>query len=181
MSFFYDVGDYFDDLFSGLRRENNDRRREDRADDVAVVAAEEAENEVEVKPKVVSVDLKAKANALNCHCEKFELVNRKKATTVIRRGATLIFDITFNKDADIEGSLKVQLYFSFGPRPNKVKGTQAILLVTGKHTFDKNVDEWDVRFVTQDGNTATVEVQIPHHVAVGVWKLTVETSPREDE
>ncbi|CAL4177013.1 unnamed protein product, partial [Meganyctiphanes norvegica] len=181
MSFFHDVGDYFDDLFSSLRHDNNERLREERVEEEVIRVADETENEVEVKPKVVSVNLQAKTNALNSHCEKFELVNRKKATSVIRRGGPMSFDITFNQDADLKDGLKVTLYFSFGPRPSSTKGTQAILLVTGKNTFDKNEDEWDVRFSTQDGETATIEVQIPHHVPVGVWKLAVEVSPRGDD
>ncbi|CAL4058650.1 unnamed protein product [Meganyctiphanes norvegica] len=166
-------------LFDNLRAENNRRRAADNRE-IIFMEEEDASNDidaVEGLPKVISVDLQARSNALKCNCERFELVERKDGRSVIiRRGATLTLDVTLNTSPDLKTDHKLGLIFSFGQNPNVPNGTQVKLDVTGEQTFNPDTSLWDVRLVTQTGDTLTLEVHVPAHVMVGIWSLSIEAS-----
>ncbi|CAL4095081.1 unnamed protein product [Meganyctiphanes norvegica] len=166
-------------LFDNLRAENNRRRAEDKRE-ITFLEEEEASNDIDAVegcPKVTSVDLQARSNALRCHCERFELVARKDGNSVIiRRGATLTLDVTLNTPLNLKTTHRLGLTFSFGQKPNIPNGTQVKLDVTEKQMFNIFTKLWDIRLVTQTGNTLTLEVHVPAHVMVGIWHLSIEAS-----
>lgn len=180
-------------LADRFREENIYNRQWDNREDDAVedeieasitagLAASSLDNDVvdaSAPLKAVGVDFKPKFNAANHHCEKFELVNLKKSTPVIRRGGSFTIIVQFNKGADLKKN-QVKLYFSFGSNPNAHSGTMAILLVTGKKMFDKSYEKWDIRVEKQEGTKITLEVQVPVNAPVGVWRTAVEVTPNGD-
>ncbi|XP_069971445.1 hemocyte protein-glutamine gamma-glutamyltransferase-like [Penaeus vannamei] len=129
-------------------------------------------------PKIVSVDFQPAYNAVNHHCEMYELVERRTDCLVLRRGGLFSLDIELNQRAALATEQQVKLYFSFGPRPNVEKGTQGLLVVTGKTKIEKTHDDWDVKLVKESGRKATIEVQIPTDAPVGVWKVAAEVTRR---
>lgn len=181
-SFFSRVDTYFDNLIDNLRGDVEEGRREEREREIEDErAAEEvdAANAVTGPAKVVNVDFKAKTNAVDHKCEKYELVQLKKATPVLRRGGNFTMEFQLNREVDLKKGNVMKLYFNFGNAPNVHKGTQGIITVSGKVMFDKSHEDWDARVVKNDGKLLTLEVQIPSSAPVGIWTLAVELKPRD--
>ncbi|XP_063601850.1 hemocyte protein-glutamine gamma-glutamyltransferase-like [Penaeus indicus] len=154
-------------------------RREDRDFEIASELNEIADAALASKePKIVSVDFQPMFNAVNHHCELYELVERRTDCLVVRRGGLLSMVVKLNQNVALASEQELKFYFSFGSRPNVEKGTQAHLVVTGKPKIEKTHDDWDVRLVKESGKKATIEVQIPTDAPVGVWKVAVEVKRR---
>ncbi|KAK7066355.1 hypothetical protein SK128_022863, partial [Halocaridina rubra] len=128
--------------------------------------------------KIEAIDFRAKLNASSHHCEKYELLERQKNTSIIRRGGTFTIVVTFNQNCDLKKKHVFKLYFSFGSTPNIHNGTQAILESYGGTMFDKSHEEWDLRVVEVKGKEITFEVQIESDAAVGVWRVAAEVYER---
>nr|AAL78166.1 transglutaminase [Penaeus monodon] len=154
-------------------------RREDREFEIATELNEIADALSASKdPKIVSVDFQPMYNAVNHHCELYELVDRRTDCVVVRRGGLLSMVVKLNQNVALASAQELKFYFSFGSRPNVEKGTQAHLVVTGKTKIEKPHDDWDIRLVKEAGKKATVEVQIPTDAPVGVWKVAAEVTLR---
>ncbi|XP_042874693.1 hemocyte protein-glutamine gamma-glutamyltransferase-like [Penaeus japonicus] len=130
------------------------------------------------EPKIVCVDFQPRLNAAYHHCDRYELVDRRTDCVVLRRGGMFSMVVELNQQVNLSAEQQLKLYFSFGPRPNVEKGTQAHLLVSGKTTIEKTHDDWDVKVAKENGKQATIEVQIPTDAPVGVWSVAAEVSRR---
>lgn len=180
MSFFGRIENFFDTLADRFRRENDERRREDRELELGDEVTENELGDPSGPVKITSVDFQAKINASNHHCEKYELIERQKDVSIIRRGGNFTLIVTFNQEVELKKQSQLKFYFSFGAAPNVQNGTQAILTASGKTMFDKNHEEWDLRVVEKNGTKVTLEVQVPTDAPVGVWMASVEVSLRQD-
>ncbi|KAG7161386.1 Hemocyte protein-glutamine gamma-glutamyltransferase-like 3, partial [Homarus americanus] len=182
MALFDRIDNFLEGLVDRFRRDNEDIRREARETEVAYELANAGDTvDVGETLKAVSVDFQPKFNAANHHCEKFELVEVNKPSLVIRRGGSFSLIATFNKEPDLKKKHLCKLFFSFGPKPNPTKGTQAVLQVSGKKMFDKSYEQWDVRVVSQEGAKVTLEVQVPTDALVGLWRSAVQVKHRDTE
>nr|CCQ25772.1 transglutaminase [Macrobrachium rosenbergii] len=183
MAFIDNVSDWFESLADRFRRENDELRREDRENELINETNEIANDATDASQpaKILSVDFKAKENAANHHCEKYELLERRKDVSVLRRGGTFLITVTFNKTVDLKKQHQLKIYMSFGPRPNTQNGTQAVMTVSGKMMFDKNHEIWDVRVDEKTPTSATLEIQIPTEAPVGLWSTAFELADRGDK
>lgn len=128
------------------------------------------------EPLVVeSVHMYEKENATAHHTCTFELVHLEPPSPVLRRGQTfnvaLRFDREYAEDTDI-----VRLLFSFGDRPNSLRGTHAVNTVNNRDEYLSDLEAWGVRLISADGNDLSLEVRSPVDSPVGIWSLNVETT-----
>ena len=124
--------------------------------------------------EVFSVDLFTRENAKAHRTSAYEVVHSANPALVIRRGDPFYLALQLRKPYDPSRD-KIRLEFMYGPRPLLGKKTLIYLPVTTNREFTKDSSRWDARTHRVDGNVITVQVHVPAHVAVGVWRLRVST------
>lgn len=124
--------------------------------------------------EVYNVDLFTRENAKAHRTSAYEVVHSPNPALVIRRGDPFYLALQMRKPYDPSRD-KIRLEFMYGPRPLLGKKTLIYLPVTPNREFTKDSSRWDARTHRVDGNVITVQVHVPAHVAVGVWRLRVST------
>ncbi|CAH0557746.1 unnamed protein product [Brassicogethes aeneus] len=126
--------------------------------------------------KVEAVEFYAKPNSQENHTEEFELLSSETPSPIFRRGCNFYFALRFSRDF-IENEDVVKICFGFGPQPTVVKGTKAILpLQANKTELHGDPFFWSLAVSNLTGNMAQLQIHIPPHVQVGIWKCTVQSS-----
>lgn len=128
----------------------------------------------QLQNEVYSVDLFTRENAKAHRTSAYEVVHSPNPALVIRRGDPFYLALQLRKPYDPSRD-KIRLEFMYGPRPLLGKKTLIYLPVTTNREFTKDSSRWDARTHRVDGNVITVQVHVPAHVAVGVWRLRVST------
>jgi len=124
---------------------------------------------------VFSVDMFPLENAKAHRTSAYEIVhNPHNPALVIRRGDPFYLALQMRRPYDPVRD-KIRLEFMYGPRPLLGKKTLIYLPVTPNRDFTKDSSRWDARTHRIDGNVVTVQVHVPAHVAVGVWRMRVST------
>ncbi|XP_063218624.1 hemocyte protein-glutamine gamma-glutamyltransferase-like [Bacillus rossius redtenbacheri] len=111
-------------------------------------------------------------NSRRHHADRFEVVRAEKPSVVLRRGQEFDLLVRFRERAHDVSKDALQLVFSFGSKPDPVRGTRRIL-VSGS-TFYRNQDNWDAKMITKDENSIKLEVRSPPDAPVGEWRLRIE-------
>lgn len=124
--------------------------------------------------EVYNVDLFTRENAKAHRTSAYEVVHSPNPALVIRRGDPFYLALQLRKPYDPSRD-KIRLEFMYGPRPLLGKKTLIYLPVTTNREFTKDSSRWDARTHRVDGNVITVQVHVPAHVAVGVWRLRVSS------
>jgi len=127
---------------------------------------------------VTSVHLYPLENAKLHHTDKFEVLHRDNPTVILRRGQSFHLIIGFSGRTYDSNKDVVQLVFTYGVRPNIIKGTKAVCTVSDKRNEDDKI--WYARIVGKDENSMNVEVSTPPDIPVGLWKFFVESKPMND-
>uniref|UniRef100_A0A0P4WF09 protein-glutamine gamma-glutamyltransferase n=1 Tax=Scylla olivacea TaxID=85551 RepID=A0A0P4WF09_SCYOL len=182
MTFFDRADNYLNSLIDNIRADlgvSTAAEREREREDARVIDEFNEANAVTGPAKVLEVDFRAKQNAVEHKCDKYEVVHQRKPTVVLRRGGNFTIDIKLNKVTDVKKEYELKLYFNFGNTPSVHKGTQGVVTMMGKTMFDKSHEEWDARMVENKGRILTLEVQIPSVAPVGSWKMATELKPRD--
>lgn len=128
----------------------------------------------QLQNEVYAVDLFSRENAKAHRTSAYEVVHSPNPALVIRRGDPFYLALQLRKPYDPSRD-KIRLEFMYGPRPLLGKKTLIYLPVTTNREFTKDSSRWDARTHRVDGNVITVQVHVPAHVAVGVWRLRVST------
>ncbi|KDR22723.1 Hemocyte protein-glutamine gamma-glutamyltransferase [Zootermopsis nevadensis] len=112
---------------------------------------------------VSSVHMYPMENAKLHHTDRFEVLHRDNPTVVLRRAQPFHLVIGFSgRVYDLKKDL-VQLVFTYGNRPNIIKGTKAICTMSDKRRDD--VKAWHARTVGKDENSMNVEVKPQRYMA----------------
>lgn len=133
-----------------------------------------SESQLLQQNEVYNVDLFTRENAKAHRTSAYEVVHSPNPALVIRRGDPFYLALQLRKPYDPSRD-KIRLEFMYGPRPLLGKKTLIYLPVTPNREFTKDSSRWDARTHRVDGNVITVQVHVPAHVAVGVWRLRVST------
>lgn len=121
MSFFGRIENFFDTLADRFRRENDERRREDRELELGDEVTENELGDPSGPVKITSVDFQAKINASNHHCEKYELIERQKDVSIIRRGGNFTLIVTFNQEVELKKTKSTQILLFLWCRPQRAE------------------------------------------------------------
>ncbi|EFA03506.1 hemocyte protein-glutamine gamma-glutamyltransferase [Tribolium castaneum] len=127
--------------------------------------------------EVQSTEFYPKDNARENHTAEYDLVNNPDfPTPILRRGCNFFFAIRFNRDFD-EINDVVRVRFGFGPKPNVIRGTRAILPILARQkVLPKNTHMWSSCVTRIDGNIVMLQVHIPPNAQVGIWKCSIQTN-----
>ncbi|KAK7066356.1 hypothetical protein SK128_022864 [Halocaridina rubra] len=173
------IENYFEKLADRFKKEFEERRRADRRQELEDIARYTSLHANDVPVDIEYIDFQSKANAANHHCDKYEVIERGKDTSVLRRGGTFTFVVTFTQECDLKKKHIFKIYFTFGSSPSIHNGTQVILEASGKKTFDKRHDEWDIRVIETEGKNVKFEVQVETDAIVGVWRVASVVCERD--
>ncbi|XP_068992552.1 hemocyte protein-glutamine gamma-glutamyltransferase-like [Neodiprion pinetum] len=124
---------------------------------------------------VKTVDLCEKENAKLHRTDGYELVTMDPPTPVLRRGQLFKLKLRFNRPFVKESDI-VRIFFSFGSRPDVMRGTNGIVTVDDKTSFLANSETWQVRVTDMRSENVSLEVQSPADSPVGVWKMRIDTT-----
>ncbi|KAG5891828.1 hypothetical protein JTB14_035850 [Gonioctena quinquepunctata] len=125
---------------------------------------------------ITGTDFYIKDNAKQHHTDEYELVKAETPTCILRRGAEFYVSLQFDRDYDIERDI-IKVSFGFGEKPSPVAGTRAVCPVLPKlEHFPENSDIWGIILSQNNGWSIVLNIRIPPHVPVGIWKLTVITA-----
>ncbi|KAJ4433082.1 hypothetical protein ANN_15339 [Periplaneta americana] len=127
---------------------------------------------------VKSVHLYPLENGKLHHTDKFEMLHQETPRAILRRAQPFHLVVNFSGRGYDPEKDSVQLIFSYGLRPNVIKGTKGVSTVTEKKTEDENA--WYARLVGKDESSMNVEVRSPPDTPVGLWKFQIETRPKDD-
>nr|XP_023022029.1 hemocyte protein-glutamine gamma-glutamyltransferase-like isoform X1 [Leptinotarsa decemlineata]XP_023022031.1 hemocyte protein-glutamine gamma-glutamyltransferase-like isoform X1 [Leptinotarsa decemlineata] len=125
---------------------------------------------------ITGTELYIRDNAKQHHTDEYDLVKAETPTCILRRGAEFFLALRFNRDYDIEKDI-IRISFGFGEKPNPVSGTKAVrpVLPKLKH-FPKSSQIWGVMLTQNSGTSIVLNIRIPPHVPVGIWKISIATA-----
>ncbi|GJQ79412.1 hypothetical protein Trydic_g16271 [Trypoxylus dichotomus] len=116
-------------------------------------------------------------NAEKHHTENYELIHDEVAVTpVLRRGQKFNIAIRFTGRQYSSGIDSVSVIFNFGPNPNVVKGTKAIVRLKESKSFRPNGKTWTGAIVSQHADSLIAEICSAVDCPVGQWSVQVETA-----
>ncbi|XP_043278187.1 hemocyte protein-glutamine gamma-glutamyltransferase-like [Venturia canescens] len=128
------------------------------------------------EPLVIeSVHMYEKENATAHHTCTFELVHLEPPTPVLRRGQTFNVALRFNREYDADTDI-VRMLFSFGEKPNAMRGTHGVSTVNNRGSYLSDLEAWGVRLVGANGKDLSLEARSPVDSPIGVWSLNIETT-----
>ncbi|XP_018576112.1 hemocyte protein-glutamine gamma-glutamyltransferase isoform X2 [Anoplophora glabripennis] len=127
---------------------------------------------------VTNTEFYCMENAKLHHTDEYDLVKANPPTPVLRRGATFAmaiqFNRPFNQDADI-----VRVRFEFGPKPNTIRGTRAVLPLRAKvRRFPEDPNLWGgiLNSTNAQTNSVVLQVRIPPTAQIGIWSCSIQTN-----
>ncbi|KAJ8975426.1 hypothetical protein NQ317_018935 [Molorchus minor] len=126
---------------------------------------------------VVQTTFYVKENAKEHHTDQFDLVKADNPTPIFRRGGNIYMAIMFDREYDVETDV-VRVRFGFGPKPNVIRGTRAVLAVRPKQKrFPDDPFQWGILLSRNDGNNSIViEIRIPPNTQIGIWECSIQTN-----
>ncbi|KAJ3662928.1 hypothetical protein Zmor_007242 [Zophobas morio] len=118
-----------------------------------------------------------KENSKPHKTDKFELIyDEENPVPILRRGLKFTVAIRFKNDrfVNLEKD-QIRLFFNFGPTPNPIKGTRAVIKLNTTRKRIEGENFWGAN-ILDSSSDLILEVYSPTSTPVGVWKLEVETS-----
>lgn len=128
----------------------------------------------EVKLAVCSVDLLSSKTGQNRQEHHTDLYHGDEL--IIRRGQAFQVELEFNRafSADTD---KLHLDLRTGPLPLVSKGTHVIIPLVE----DLKESRWEAKIIEQTGNKIKLSINSPPNAVIGLYGLTVTTSPLKSE
>uniref|UniRef100_T1J480 Transglutaminase-like domain-containing protein n=1 Tax=Strigamia maritima TaxID=126957 RepID=T1J480_STRMM len=159
-------GDKFDQQLIGKAQKAIDRHdAEEKKIKTQRKTTKEDSSSADKLQKVDAVEFYVPSNAVEHHTKNYEFVQLNPPVPVFRRGQTFYLAVRFKGTVPFDqNNDTLKLVFSFGPRPNIARGTQAEVHVKFDSTSDsseKNNLKWEAIVQHHEGTILTLHINIP--------------------